>query len=282
MAFLEVLVSISLSVIFLSLLSRIYFSTLHFKLSAEATVEARSIESVFNGYLARIIRDYDSHPLLLPPIIHPNGRVRYSDGTYNQVVFGPERLQPDPLSSAITIIAPDFELAMKVDSDTEIESSSLVGCNQDRRALDIELVRSVIAIGIDGIWEARVIAISRIGAEGCYRFHLTSEQGMFLPGLPAQALPFIRRIVPIGELYTIYLARDGELRYLGHAGRINIENQPIISGLSTFKAEHINGTPGGLLGLALSGETRERSIYQARISHFRKIGYEELLLNWLP
>lgn len=281
-ALLEILVAFSLGILFISLFSQVYFSTLKFKLSGEATVEARSIESVLDGYLTRIIRDYDSHPLLLTPIIHDRGRLRFVNGADNPVMFGPERLQPDSQSTAITILAPNFDSAMVVQPTSEPESSSLQGCNHSGTPLDTELVRSIIALSIDGIWEARVAAISQLGPEGCYNFNLISEQGMSLPGPPARAFPFIRRIIPIREHYTVYLGRDGELRYLGHAGAINIENQPIVSGLTTFRAEYLNGAPQGVLGLALSGGTARRSVYKAALSHFNKIRYEELLLNWLP
>jgi hypothetical protein len=53
-------------------------------------------------------------------------------------------------------------------------------------------------------------------------------------------------IVPIEELYTLYVDTEHRLRYLGHRGADNIENQPLLPGVEALNLSPDERVPRGV------------------------------------
>lgn len=54
---------------------------------------------------------------------------------------------------------------------------------------------------------------------------------MIVPIAEVTNLELIRILIPVSAYSTMYLDNSGKLRYLGHRGSTNIENQPLLENL---------------------------------------------------
>jgi hypothetical protein len=282
LSLLEIVITLALGGIIILALASTAATTIRSHHLFHEVLLARQMESLLDAELAKFTRDYDSHPLALPPVIHDPGSIRLRDGSLNAVMQSAgEHIRPHANSQSVSFIAPLWHSALRVISSEDPSHSTIHACARGSTPISLSGVDTVIALGIDGMWQAALRGISSTGVSGCYQLTLAPTHGIFLPRLPQEALPLVRLIIPIGEEYTLYLSQAGELRYLGHAGERNIENQPIVSKLSSFIATASPAPLPGVAAITLEAGVKNRTVRRSGVSHFEKSSYVDLLVNAL-
>jgi hypothetical protein len=278
----EIVVTLALGGIIILALASTAATTMRSHHLFHEVLLARQMESLLDAELAKFTRDYDSHPLALPPIIHDPGSIRMRDGSPNAVMQSAgEHIRPHANSQPISFIAPLWQSALKVIPSEDPLHSSIHACVRSSTPISLAGVDTVIVLGIDGMWQAALRNISSLGVSGCYQLTLAPTHGIFLRQIPREALSLVRLIIPVAEEYTLYLSQAGELRYLGHAGERNIENQPIVSGLSSFIATALPAPLPGVAAITLEAGVKNRKVRRSGVSHFAKGSYVDLLINSL-
>ena len=94
--------------------------------------------------------------------------------------------------------------------------------------------RSFIGVSLNGIVEM----VGRVqGGNGRCRTLTASApiRSMLSTTEPVTRLPFVRLVVPISALATLYVDTRGTLRYLSHLGEQTLENQPLADGVHTLR-----------------------------------------------
>lgn len=274
---LEIVVTVALSALLLTALSSSLATTTRAHHISDQVLLARRVESLLEAELTKFTRDYDSHPLLLPPIVHAPGSIQFVDGAFNPVMQGDSaHTRPHPRSEAISFLVLAWRDAL---TPTSAQSGRTQFCSRYSESLSLSQGQTLLALGIDGMWQVAIHTLDPAGSVGCYYLGLSSTDGIFLAGLPREARHTVRLIIPIVEEYTLYLSSDGELRYLGHRGKENIENQPIVSGLDSFHPVLLPPPLSGVTALALESTVKAHVVRSYAINHFSKTPYVDLVIN---
>lgn len=230
-------------------LSAALVSTLH--RSAAGTKEARRLESrelaiLKTGvHLTRLMEDLDRHRFALSPRVHRNGIVTTANGA-PLILSRNARLAPGPGSDAISGIRLSLERTHDVETWAGGETISARAC--PRYGTSLEGADRVAGLAPDGIFEYRVTA-SRPHFD-CELVTLVPEEGVMLESSPS-SVP--GTIVPIDSEHTLYVSSSDELRFVTHSGTRNVENQPLVEGISKLRLQL--SMERGLLTLGASGES---------------------------
>ncbi len=188
-----------------------------------------------NSYLLTIAKEYDQHRLQLGLRIHKNGGIRFADNSLNPISLRTDSLKPDTKSDAITSASIKILNTFTIEK-ADISASPFIfyGCPKFGKSNQTLPASSVGFIGISTDTTMEFIGSTTPwpgqSVPGCLIFSLTSTSGMLFKKVTPHTAAFIAAIIPIDRIYTIYIDSLGRLRYLGHEGNRNVENQPLAEG----------------------------------------------------
>lgn len=179
--------------------------------------------SIVDFYLQRAVEANDAHRLPLLPRVHFGGAIRLADGTPLSISY-----PPDSNSAALTGFMIDSPNSLWVVA-RDLMTNSVTACFQ--YALDAATANSwTVPRGFLGLSTSNIseliVKASRRSSERCYQITVSETPSMATP-VTATPLEFISLLMPITEIFSIYLAQSGDLRYLSHLGDQIIENQPL-------------------------------------------------------
>lgn len=180
-------------------------------------------------HFKKIARDIDSYYLDQMYKIHDKGAVLFADGSQNAIMQSKDQT-PELNSNAITVVRLKSNNLLGVKELIKNGTVySLKAClTNENENLQINDIRNYLAISSDGIFET-IGNLSTIG-KTCASGEIQSTKSMLWRNSDSITIAIL---IPIESLYTIYLNSRRELRLLGHAGEKNIENQPLLMGIST-------------------------------------------------
>ncbi|MBX7137756.1 MAG: hypothetical protein K1X83_07200 [Oligoflexia bacterium] len=226
------------------------------------------------------IREFDEHPLQTRWRIHPAGMIRLADGSPNAIMKG--RRTPNSKSSALTSFSAMTAAGLDiVKSESFNNKTKFRVCRRySATGAPLRLPRNYLGVGLTTNSEYALPGSKEIIRRGrCFSLVLRPVQGM-LASLPAVTIDPPLILLPLARIYTIYLDRAGTLRYLGHSGTRNLENQPLLtlprSATLAFADQNINGIQRLTMELA---DPRGFSVVAKLCSHWAKAAPINFLLN---
>lgn len=205
--------------------------------SYNSLIKAASTMQAFgklDAQLLTLTKEYDQHLFKIPPTIHRNGQIKFSSGQLNQVSQRTDSLRPAKSSDAITHLDFHFKNKFKI---RKIEHAghhlNLFCCPQ--------FGPSTIELPIDGgsyliftTERASEFVGTRTAwgpvSQKCFKITGNIVSGMISGTRPLEEPYFAISLIPIKRIYTIYIDSVGRLRFLGHRGALNTENQPLANG----------------------------------------------------
>lgn len=185
------------------------------------------------------IRSRDTHPFFLPMRIQTGGSLNYTDGTPNNFRASSEATRPDIDSSSITstILAPEAA-HRTIHARSFGERLIIFGCPIGEYNFDRSNIQSFVGVHADGLVELRGNATAHAGRPECSDFEIQATPSMIVENSLYGSVEDIQILIPIKNSYTIYLSQNGTLRYLGHEGDQNIENQPLVENILGLNLSH--------------------------------------------
>lgn len=183
-------------------------------------------QNIFKTYylLEKILKDLDLHRFNIPPVIHHLGTIRDSENLPNPInrnkKFAP-KLNSTPISA--------YKLDLNATFIAKNIGTFLTACPKYDHKFKKQKYKSYLAIHSNGFLHITA-EVANINNSKCKIFNIKPTKSMFIKN-NLKFLKFIKAIIPFEEEYTIYIDKNNILRYLGHKGNINIENQPILEGL---------------------------------------------------
>ena len=227
--------------------------------------------------LEKIVENTDSHRFYLPPRIHVNGLIRFTDRTPNPVLHSAARQLPDPKSDAITTLRLSTGSTLKV-KECEKQGNELLiqACFMHLQAVNLNKQRGFIAVGPDGLEE---LAGEISGSSRCRQGRLRPSRSMSVPALEHPLECTLSLLVPIDDHYTLYQDRTGRVRHLGHSADRNIENQPLLSGPKSirFSATSILAGAGYEVQIAIGYDSKQ-ALQLAMLTQLGRLDHLSLLL----
>lgn len=205
---------------------------------------SRSLENIAkkDAVLSRMLQlvsdDLDAQTLPIAPLVHRAGLIQSVNGSKNAVMSSEFDKRPDPKSNAISYLyAPITNLLQIKESRIAIAQLQAKACRVFGGTMP-KSTHNYLLIGASGIYEGRLNS-QRTSAKDCLNISLTAVRSLLLQSIPSSLLSTTLRsvhlLLPIEELYTIYLSRSHTLRYLQHVGNRNIENQPLADDIFGLK-----------------------------------------------
>jgi len=232
------------------------------RIQDEAQVTLRLEELVARG-----LEGADAEALLPLPRLHRRGEVTYADGSRNELSTT-NSLQPAPGSDALTFVetTPGARMRVRRAESTPDGAMSLFVC--PAVPADPAPLRSFLGFGADGMVELVGRGVPHPGNPGCSDLMVVPARSMVAPGTE-QDSRFVRLVIPVESIATLYLDRSGRLRYVGHRGGENIENQPLFGGVAglhlTTHATHLLRVFGYELSVIFAPGRRHRLSFVHRI-----------------
>lgn len=232
---LELVLSLALSSLIVSGTLALFFSLTNFSIEAEIRTEADYGLIRIKEEIAQIIAELDSNRLNITPRLHKAGKIKFTDGSFNPIMsLSPSAANyPATDADAVTSVAVRVLESHKV-KDARLSGSHYIflACPRWKKLANPGAIRSFVAFSADGSFELTGGSDSA-DSSGCRNFSLLQQKSMSLnnSGSPLNA----RILIPIERQYTLYVGSDRQLRYLGHAGASNIENQPLLEGVELFQ-----------------------------------------------
>lgn len=189
--------------------------------------------------IEKIMADIDLHTLPIFPIIHKNSKIEFSDGSINPIMTAHGNKKPDQKSDAITSARFNLYSTQTVLSQTTSQAGiETYSCMRFGNYWNQSGVHSFIGIvgSSSKLIEltgklSRTTSSDKYPGKYCYQGSLKQEKSMLFSSNLLLEGEVINFLIPIDDLYTLYLDRQHVLHYLGHSGQSNIENQPIIQNL---------------------------------------------------
>ena len=212
-----------------------------------------------DALLESVMHDLDSSTLAISARVHSAGRISASDGSLNAITSRNDALAPMPSSDAITAYSLLTSQTLDIEQIDQL-GSSFRACSRYGERLSIDPLRTVIGVSAHANWEFKVLSKQPRRAAKCVTLRLAPTPSMILPSANLTDLPWIRTIIPVRRVYTFYLDRNETLRYLGHSGTTNIENQPVLTQLKALNLS-LTLSPDGLFALNAIIENERRSAH---------------------
>ena len=219
----------------------------------------------------------------IPPIIHKANTIRFTDGSANPVSNNKHGNKPLGNSDSITSIGFDIEHTLDVISiKRESRLFRINACLKylSSRKLNKENLSRLGGFGIEEMMELKPFSIS-IYNNNCVNFLLFPTKSMSLKNAKIEDIFHILKIIPIFSHFTLYVSEEEELRYISHQGNINIENQPIFSGIKRvkFRISTFDNLPGIIQILSKLNFTKNKEVKFFTQNILGKSNSYDLLLN---
>ena len=231
--------------------------------------------------LQNLTDDYSAHTLLIEPRIHDQGVITFSDGAANSIHQAALKMQPAQSSDAVSALALDLRGSLRIfRAEKSGNTFRYFACLSLKDSGTIESPASFLALTVDGLLELHGELQSIRGRSGCFALTLRTGPSMTIPINKSLRPEFSRLLVPISKNYTLYVSRQGELRFLSHRGGENIENQPLLTGIEQLTLSLRKPAVRGIF--ALSGQLEAPPKVKRSFSFPCLIGRDDflnLLLN---
>lgn len=215
-------------------LSAIVFSV-HLNIRAISEEKSHSNLLRLKQLFDQITTELDAHRFYLPPIISKAGDLQTTEGEPNSINVHPN-LAAKPDSKIIT----SGEIKLLESQSVQLIKNPLqplkfLTCPtfEFKPLKPLSSYKSFLGLTPEGMCEltgsSTVWKIEN--HKTCWELQLEKVSSMWIPSEPSDACWNVTKIIPIDRIYSIYLSNQGDVRYLGHLGGQNIENQPILSGV---------------------------------------------------
>lgn len=223
---LELVFSLGIVLLISSLIFKQSYSSFRSALQTDwqATISVKTLKVA--ALLTRVMHDADSQRVL-DYKIHPNGRIEFYNG---QLLSLSGALAVESRSNAISVIEVDMQKMLRLKSENAVSKACLIHDNQ----FDANFYRSFLGITSNTAYEF-VGSVS--GTAKCKNFNLTGSLGILSAAPNNQDQSFLRFLIPIKRSYTLYVDKHKQLRFLATLGRRVLENQALISGISSLKIQ---------------------------------------------
>ncbi|RIL08645.1 MAG: hypothetical protein DCC75_08385 [Proteobacteria bacterium] len=166
--------------------------------------------------------------------------ITFADGSLNPIQSG--NFPPALESQAITFVHLDSAMLLdQVACSSNSEAALFRVCSRYESSLSLTHAKGYLGVGLERLYDLQGEARGR---GRCRELVLRSEGGMVLPGADPGSLCRARFLIPIMQLYTLYIDQKDNLRYLGHQGRENPENQPIAAGAGKISFSQLHSQVG--------------------------------------
>lgn len=181
-----------------------------------------------------IIREHDQHPFSIWPRIHRNGRIKFFDGSFNPIALRTDSLKPDSNSDAITQVSLHIKNTYIIHLNQHNGSiSTFFGCPKygSQQVSLPQNLTTYLLITPDSLLEFE--AQNRPWGSSpnkCLEITGQVKSGMINTTMNSTSAKFSLLFIPVEKIFTVYIDSAGRLRYLGHRGTTNTENQPLASG----------------------------------------------------
>lgn len=205
--------------------------------SYSALIKAANTMQAFgklNAHLSSIANENDQHIFKLSPIIHRNGLIKLGSGELNPVSRRTDALRPSLLSDAITHLDFHSKNIFKIKQVQQSGNSLRIFCcpKYDPSTTDIPLdIGTYLIFTTDRFSEFVGTRTPWLSASRkCFTVTGNVTGGMISGNRPLDEPYFAVGLIPIKKIYTLYIDSLGRLRFLGHRGPLNTENQPLADG----------------------------------------------------
>jgi hypothetical protein len=258
--------------------------TLHMTLNINAriTQEYHNTNTFLKirNLMRNAMEDLDSHFLTIPPRIHSAGNITFTNGEINPVRQLEFSHRPATSSDAITNLRLDLSRTQQVMKVTNSENTlEMTICPRFGLAIKSQTHRSFAGLGSAGLIELKLKSILNNLDDSCKLLSLQSVPSMSLP-ISSQDSTLVHLLIPIERHYTLYVDNMKQLRFLGHAGQQNIENQPIVANILALQLKLAYSTVTGIFNLeSLTIYPDHRSNKSILLNHLARQPYFNFLLS---
>lgn len=227
-----------------------------------------------------IAEDMDSHRFAVFPVIHHEGRIAYADGTQNSLASSASANAPDSSSDAITSFACEGTQVLRVlNAGDDGGVFTFFTCSFYEPPSDSGEEKGFIGASADSLIYL-LGTIHNSSQHGCQTAVLRQSKNMIMPERDYKDPLGVRILVPIQREYTIYLSKKGELRYAGHRGAENIENQPLFGPIEKLTFESRETLAGRITAVdAVFTFPLKRTFAYGAVHHLSRISHLNLLLS---
>lgn len=282
----ETIVSLAISTCVISSIFSLFTKmSKQYKVIVETSSQT-NIHQRISELALEIIRNYDSYPFLLRPRVHKKGLITYNDGSPNHIMNGALNRRPHPNSDAITSYKAEISGTIRVTQSKILSNSvNFEGCQRHNTLFDITRYQTYLGISADGLYELTPTShkhLSQPYSPGpCHLIQFSLEKSMMASKLSINSIYTIKYIVPLRELYTIYIDRENNLRYLSHRGHSNIENQPIVENAPPLLISIFPSNDNKLLNLKITTTPKYLPRFPpiSLLNHLSHTTYLSFLLN---
>lgn len=223
-------------------------SQIHMKLTQQYELSIH--ESHMKALVQRGILEQSSQRLYFPKL-HTSGHIKLLNGKRLPMSAAQS---PQIQSDAISFLQIHPDTIFKV-----TQTNPLTACALSGASVQLDKYQSFLIISSDGVSEA----VGKARGNGpCRSFSIRLTDGIFTEAKTVGDLSFGRAIIPVERIYTLYMSRRGELRYVGHLGSKIIENQPVLKSTAPIKFEllHLNPHQPSELHATLTQGSRSRAL----------------------
>ena len=225
--------------------------------------------------LSDLISALDTHRFNFGIKIHPGAAIKYTSGADNPVTNG--KTAPLKGSDAVSALELDRPKTLWI-NERSISGTNLqvFACARwSERPAPAEATH-FLGLGPGAQLELIGKAKAHIGRKDCLDLELHAEPSMIIPELGE--ISFISELIPIKREFTLYLDGEGQLRFLGHQGAKNIENQPVIRNISGLKLA-LNEAWSGVFSLSaeITHKHGKKDHYELVSKISRLAVYQQLL-----
>ena len=182
--------------------------------------------------LSDLILAFDTHRFNFGLKIHSSGAIRYTSGADNSVSSG--KSAPLKGSDAATALELDLPKTLWI-NERRISGTNLQVFACPRWAERPTPAEATHFIGLGPGVQLELVgkAQTHNGRKDCLDLELHTEPSMSIP--EQGEFSFVSELIPIKREFTVYLDGAGQLRFLGHQGAKNIENQPVVRNIADLR-----------------------------------------------
>ncbi|NMC63698.1 MAG: hypothetical protein GYA55_11100 [SAR324 cluster bacterium] len=279
------LISFILGTALSALLASLMVADAHHLITLQMEISRRSqilqTEIKLREILDGIAKDTDSHPLNIMPCIHQGNQIRYANGELNPISTSSTINGPIFSSDAISSFTlKSMELLNILEVKQRGSGFEYYACSAFKNPTPSKEEEAFIGINADGPMYLSGSIKSARGKRSCFILELKQQKNMLINVQDNLAALGVRLLIPIEREYTLYLSNKLELRYLGHLGSQNIENQPLFGPIPELHFS-FSMNPGHNLPLfSLNALLPKEQVFSyASAGHLARFSYFNLIMN---
>lgn len=244
--------------------------------------EAQSTHLLFHAQsvIEKIIEDSDTHRFFLLPRVHKHGRIQFSDGSLNPISMTRTSSRPSAAADSVMGVALDTQGTMKVQSIKPSGTGVIIRACSRLASASGQQVHSLIAVTVDGLVEVVSQKTTFTLSSPCSTLKLFPSKSMLTKTSTITDLLLSQYLIPITKLYTLYIDRRENLRYLAHSGSRNIENQPIVGGVNALHLRASVIKPQRILRIEAHLQVlKRRTLDFEKVGSFSRTAHFNFVLN---